>query len=53
MSNSDFSPTLLGMLNISHNQKYHGKDRSSLLKGTEKDYWEVVFFIEGLLHEMQ
>lgn len=44
MSNADFSPTLLGFLNISHKQKYHGKDRSDLIKGTKKDYDDVVVF---------
>lgn len=47
ISNSDFMPTLLGMLNIENTQKCHGKDRSKLFKGTEKDNGDIVTFRGG------
>lgn len=44
MSNADFSPTLLGLLNISHTLDFHGKDRSNLIKGIKNDYNDIVVF---------
>lgn len=44
ISNADFSPTLLGFLDLPFGQKYHGKDRSDLFKGKRNDYDDVVVF---------
>lgn len=44
MSNADFSPTLLGLLNIPSKLKYHGKDQSDIITGKKMiDNNTVVF----------